>query len=176
MVSSTNISVTWGPVDCRHQNGEITSYYVRYGEEGGDQTHRFLPGDSSGGMDTLSGLTKQTVYTVLVAARTSAGTGVFSQPQNIETPDSKHFLSGVSSCNSLCVVYVDVFLSLNGTVIPDHGYVDISDIGSRDYTALLCNTNRPRTPTSGGWYAPDETRVDGTDVPGVIRDSGYKVD
>jgi hypothetical protein len=77
-------------VDCKHRNGEITSYSVRYG---GDQTQWFLPGDSSGGMDTLSGLTKQTVYTVQVAARTSAGAGVYSQPQNIETPDSEHSLS-----------------------------------------------------------------------------------
>ena len=80
-------------MDCRHRNGEITSYYVRYGEKGGDQTHRFPSGDSSGGITTLSGLTKQTVYTVEVAARTSAGTGVYSQPQNIETPDSEHSLS-----------------------------------------------------------------------------------
>jgi hypothetical protein len=80
-------------VDCRHQNGEITGYQVRFGEEGGVQSNRFPSGDSSGGMDTLSGLTKQTVYTVEVAARTSAGTGVYSQPQNIETPDSEHSLS-----------------------------------------------------------------------------------
>ena len=83
-------------MDCRHQNGEITNYYVRYGEKGGvwtHQTHRFLPGGSSGGMTTLSGLTKQTVYTVEVAARTSAGTGVYSQPQNIETPDSEYIFT-----------------------------------------------------------------------------------
>ena len=77
-------------MDCRHQNGEITRYTVRHGEEGGNQTHRSLPGDSSGGMITLSGLTKQTVSTVQVAARTSGGAGVYSQPQNIETPDSEH--------------------------------------------------------------------------------------
>ena len=93
VVSSTSINVRWGPMDCRHRNGEITRYTVRYGEEGGDLTPLFLPGDSSGGMITLSGLTKQTVYTVEVAARTSGGTGVYSQPQNIETPDSEHSLS-----------------------------------------------------------------------------------
>ena len=75
----------------------------------------------------------------------------------------------------MIIVYVDVFLSLNGAVIPDHGYVAISDIGYSDNHALLCNTDRPRTPTSGGWYGPDGTRVYGTDVPGVIRISGYKV-
>ncbi|CAI8049668.1 hypothetical protein GBAR_LOCUS27344 [Geodia barretti] len=99
-------------------------------------------------MIRLSGLTKQTVYTVEVAARTSAGTGVYSQQQNIETPDN-------------------VFLSLNGAVIPDHGYVAISDIGFSDNNALLCNTNLRGFPTSGGWYAPNRTRV--------IRNSGHKV-
>ena len=109
MVSSTSINVTWGPMDCRHRNGEITGYYVRYREEGGDQRHGFPSGDSSGGITTLSGLTKQTVYTVEVAARTSAGNGVYSQPQNIETPDGECFLSDVSSCNSLCVVLCRCF-------------------------------------------------------------------
>ena len=66
---------------------------MRYGEKGGDQTLLLLSGDSNGGMYTLIGLTKQTVYTVEVAARTSAGTGVYSQPQNIETPDSEYSLS-----------------------------------------------------------------------------------
>ena len=73
----------------------------------------------------------------------------------------------------MIIVYVDVFLILKGTVIPDHGYVDISDIGSSDNTALLCNTDRPPSSgsaTSGGnWYGPDRSRVDDTSVPGVIR-------
>ena len=76
-------------MDCRHRNGEIAGYYVRYRKEGDRERQRPLFGDSSGGMTTLTGLTKQTVYTVEVAARTSAGTGVYSQPQNIETPDSE---------------------------------------------------------------------------------------
>ena len=82
--SSTSITVRWEPVECRHRNGEIIDYYVRYGEEG----MRIVSGDSSGGTTTISELMKQTVYTVEVAARTSAGTGagVYS---TIETPDSK---------------------------------------------------------------------------------------
>ena len=72
----------------------------------------------------------------------------------------------MSSCT------IDVFLGLNGDIIPNNGYVDISDIGSTDDTALLCITNRPGTPTSGNWFAPDKTRVGGpgtTDVPGFTR-------
>ena len=38
-----------------------------------------------------------------------------------------------------------VYLSLNGDIIRNHGYVVISDIGSTDNTALLCHTNHPAT-------------------------------
>ena len=100
--SSTSIDVHWRrPENCSQWNGEITGYRVRYRKEGDRQSHRFPYGDSSGGMITLSGLTKQTVYTVQVAARTSAGTGVYSKPQNIETPDSEQLVFLL--CNSLCV-------------------------------------------------------------------------
>ena len=71
------------------------------------------------------------------------------------------------------VLLTDVYLSLDGIVIPNHGYVEIGDIGSNDDSALLCHTNfppPPGSPTSGGdWFAPDGTRVDGTAVPGVTR-------
>ena len=67
----------------------------------------------------------------------------------------------------------DVYLSLNGTVIPNNGYVEISDIGSDDDTALLCHTNQPPPPgcanSGGDWFAPDGTRVSGSDVPGFTR-------
>ena len=73
----------------------------------------------------------------------------------------------------------DVYLSLDGTVIPNHGYVEISRIGSNDDSALLCYTNRPPPPpstTSGGdWHAPDGTKVFVTDVPGVTRTRGSMV-
>ena len=92
MENSTSITVTWGPVECRHRNGEIIGYYVKYGEEGDGQMRMDLSGDSRGGMTTVYyGLTKQTTYTVEVAARTSAVTGglVYSELQTIKTPDSK---------------------------------------------------------------------------------------
>ena len=64
----------------------------------------------------------------------------------------------------------DVYFSLNGEVIPNHGYVEISDIGiSDDDTALLCHTNRPDI--NGHWFAPDGTKVESnsTAVPGFVR-------
>ena len=90
VVNSTAITVQWGSVDCRHRNGEITGYRVRYGEVGvgeGDRTAvQMVSGDSTGGSTTISGLTKETVYTVQVAAETSAGTGVYSVPRDVQTP------------------------------------------------------------------------------------------
>ena len=72
---------------------------------------------------------------------------------------------------------LDVFLSLGGGIIPNHGYAIISDIGSTDDTALLCNTNRPPNGLSSGgnWFGPDGTRVGDTfngedNVAGYIRD------
>ncbi|CAI8028403.1 Receptor-type tyrosine-protein phosphatase F, partial [Geodia barretti] len=88
--SSTSITVQWGPVECIHQNGEITSYWVTYGEEGSSEEARnvqMVSGDSSGGMTTVFGLTKETVYIVQVAAVTSGGTGVYSDPPTIQTSD-----------------------------------------------------------------------------------------
>ena len=72
------------------------------------------------------------------------------------------------------VLLTDVYLSLDGTVIPNHGYVEISRIGSTDDFALLCHTNNPPapgSPTSGGdWWAPDGNRVGGTPpIPGFTR-------
>ena len=73
----------------------------------------------------------------------------------------------------LCLPTV-VYLSLNDDIIPNHGYVVISDIGSTDDTALICHTNRPATlnnnaHSGGDWFAPDNKRVDGNAVPGFRR-------
>ena len=77
------------------------------------------------------------------------------------------------------VLLTDVYLSLNGIVIPNHGYLEISRIGSNDDSALLCHTNFPPPPGStnsgGDWRAPDGTRVSGTAVPGVMRTRGSMV-
>ena len=75
-----------------------------------------------------------------------------------------------------------VYLSLNGEIIPNHGYVVISDMGSTDNTALLCHTNQPATlgttarPNSGGnWFVRYGTRVGSIDVPGFRRNRGPMV-
>ena len=182
MESSTAITVQWGPVEpCDQQNGVITGYSVRYGEVGtseGDRRVEMASGDS---MTTVSGLTKETVYTVEVAAETSGGTGFYSEPLTIETLDSELMWLWQSSYIVLLISSTDVYLSLNGEVIPNHGYVEISDIGSSDTTALLCHTSRPPplgSTNSGDWFTPDGDRVGGpgsTDVPGFERNRGPMV-
>ena len=102
--SSTSITVQWEPVDCRHKNGEITGYWVRYGEEGSSEEARIVQIVS--GMTTVSGLTKETVYTVQVAAMTSSGTGVYSDLLTFETPDGEQLRV--------------LFYALNLTLVIDH--------------------------------------------------------
>ena len=81
----------------------------------------------------------------------------------------------------------DVYLSLDGVFIPNHGYVVIDDISMPDEvtnpTPLLCHTNRP--PPTGGpansggdWISPTDVTL-GTlngpssgDVPGLGRNRG----
>ena len=86
------------------------------------------------------------------------------------------------TCVVLFTPPIDVFFSLNGTVIHNNGLLNISDIGSTDNTALLCITNRspPSGSTTGGnWFAPDGTRVEdigSDDVPGFVRNRGPMVE
>ena len=74
---------------------------------------------------------------------------------------------------AVCNLLTDVFISLNGVVIPNNEIVAISDIGSTDDTALLCNTDRPPPPgdgpnhSGGDWNAPDGTRI--SNIPGFTR-------
>ena len=75
---------------------------------------------------------------------------------------------------------VGVYLSLKGRIIPEQGYVLISDIGTvGDDTALLCYTNHPPLTGSfhsgGNWYSPNGTSVAGIVVPGVRRNRGPMV-
>ena len=95
----------------------------------------------------------------------NASSGVKALPNKSHVD---HTLVGKRSSGS-----VDVYLSLNGSIIPNHGYVVISDIGTaNDDTALLCHTNRPPTGSgnSGGdWFGPDGTEIAGNAVPGFRR-------
>ena len=104
----------------------------------------------------------------------NASSGVKALPNKSHVD---HTLVGKRSSGS-----VDVYLSLNGSIIPNHGYVEISDIGTAgDDTALLCITNRPpptgSSDSAGDWVAPDGTAVHRTNnaVPGFRRNRGPMV-
>ena len=71
-----------------------------------------------------------------------------------------------------------MFLKLGSEVIPNHGYVVISDIGSSgtDTDSLLCITDGVANADGpGNWFAPDGDRVNNMDVPGVRRTRGDMV-
>ena len=81
-ITSSNITVKWGAVDCIHQNGDIAGYLVEY---------RIVESESiqnisvSGGSVTISNLTSSTTYNVQVAGTNDAGTGIFSNSTSIMT-------------------------------------------------------------------------------------------
>ena len=80
----------WGAVACLNRNGKITGYSVRYREIGGGGIYiQMVSGNLTGGMTIISGLMRETVYTVEVAAVTSAGTGVYSHPLTFGTTHIK---------------------------------------------------------------------------------------
>ena len=65
---------------------------MRYGEEGSGEGDRAVKIVSGVIAIIIPELTKKTVYTFEVAAVTSAGTGVYSHPLTIETPDSEYYM------------------------------------------------------------------------------------
>ena len=166
-VTSSNITIQWGAVNCIHRNGDITGYSVRYGVQGSGSTQTVSVSGGGATMITISELTPSTTYSIEMAAVNSAGTGVYSTPLAAETPESKcaylHVLWNEMNIY-LLTLQMYIYLSLNGENIPNHGYVVISDIGTaNDDTALLCNTNhRPTagsTNSGGNWYIPDGSPV-----------------
>ena len=89
-VTSSSITVQWGPVDCADRNGDITGYSVQYEEvESGSTQNMSVSGDSAT-ETTISGLMPSTTYSMEVAAVNSAGPGTYSVPAIInETRRSK---------------------------------------------------------------------------------------
>ena len=77
-VTSSNITVQWGPVNCIQRNGDIIGYSVRYGVRGNGSTQAVNISGGNTTETTISGLHSSTTYTIEVAAVTSAGTGNYS--------------------------------------------------------------------------------------------------
>ena len=67
-----------------------------------------------------------------------------------------------------------MFLSLNGSAITvNHVYVDISGIGYTTRDALICHTGSDSS--QGEWFAPDGSRVYGSNVNGLTSSTSSKV-
>ena len=76
-VTSTTITIQWGKVNCKHHNGRIIGYSVRYGPQNNLNTTLSISGESVN-MTTISNLRASTTYEIEVATVNSAGTGAFS--------------------------------------------------------------------------------------------------
>ena len=81
-VTSSSITVQWEPVDCIHRNGDITGYSVQY-ESGSTQTMSVSGGNVTEVM--ISSLMPSTIYSIQLAAETSAGVGNYSDPVIVST-------------------------------------------------------------------------------------------
>ena len=121
-----------------------------------------------------------TTYSIQVAAVNTADTGVYSDPEIRETFPSRPVVLNQKLFSGLSLIS-GVYLSLKEEIIPNHGYVDINDIGSIDPTALHCNTNRGpggNGDSGGYWVTPDGTivgNINNNRVPGFVRNRGSMV-
>ena len=81
-VTSSSITVQWGAVDCIHRNGDTTGYSVQYGVVGSGSTQTVSVSGGATRHTTIFGLRSSSAYAIQVAARNSAGTGLYSAPIN----------------------------------------------------------------------------------------------
>ena len=88
-VTTSNITVLWGRIDCSDQNGDITGYTVRYGVEGSESknNHEVSVVTTT---TTITGLDSAYKYSIEVAAVNSVGIGVYSHPI-IATTKGKYY-------------------------------------------------------------------------------------
>ena len=105
-VTSSSITVQWGPVDCIHRNGNITGYSVLYREIESAMENRTINIISL--QVTITGLTPSTEYTVSVAAVNSAGTGVYSEDDVVQKTagDVEYTVMTTAGAHRLCLYLV----------------------------------------------------------------------
>ena len=160
-------------MECAYRNGEIIGYIVLYEEEdSGFTQNSSVSGDFNGGMTEITGLSRSTVYLVSVAAVNNAGIGKFSHTVRVKTLDSEYVLLYIY-LRFFKNIFSGVFLSLGGSIIPNHGYVVISDISNTYYSnALLCHTNYAyHYYPDGDWFSPSNS----TDIEGFYTSTSSYV-
>ena len=92
-VTSSSITVQWGPVDCTHHNGDITGYSVQYGVQGSGSTQTMSVTGGATTETTITGLTPSTTYSVKVAAVNTINTGEYSDLLSVITEGKSIFKS-----------------------------------------------------------------------------------
>ena len=105
-VTSSSITVQWGPVDCIHRNGDITGYSVQYGVQGNVSTQTMSVSGGATTEATISGLNSATTYSIEVAAVNGAGTGDYSNSISAITSGTYIICSNtlhISDTESTCI-------------------------------------------------------------------------
>ena len=113
VVSSTNISVQWDGLNpCRHVNGNITLYRVRYTKTDGVVRIKDEPGEYDMNMKILlTGLTPFTSYSIQVTAVNEEGdVGVYSDPLTRQTLEESKLMTLIINVSSFEILLP--FLSL----------------------------------------------------------------
>ena len=82
-VTSTTITVQWGPVECIHRNGDITGYSVCVTRNGERLKNASVSSDIR--RVTISELSPSTEYNISVAAVNNNGTGAYSDDIPVAT-------------------------------------------------------------------------------------------
>ena len=85
----TSFTLYWGQVECIHSSGNIRGYEIRYGVFGNSSTRNVSISDPNTRDLTISGLSPDTSYSVEVAGVNIIGTGQFSAPLIVDTPQRK---------------------------------------------------------------------------------------
>ena len=88
-VTSSSITLQWGPVDCIHRNGNVTGYSVQYWVQGSGSTKTISVSGVANTVVIVLGLKSTTAYFSEVAAVNSAGTGVYSSPTQVISEDKR---------------------------------------------------------------------------------------
>ena len=89
--TATSIAVTWQSLPPCDENGAITNYTIAYKMKSGSFIEIVV--DAANRTVVISRLTPFTIYTIKMAASTSAGRGEFGQEVTVQTNESSKPLS-----------------------------------------------------------------------------------
>ena len=92
-MTSSSITVQWGPVDCIDRNGDITGYSVQYGVQGSVSPQIMNVSGGATSETTITELTPSTTYSIEVAAVNTINTGKYSDPLSVITEGKPIFKS-----------------------------------------------------------------------------------